>query len=206
MININESKIKQFFLWLIAYIPIIALVLFKTNSIKEILKHFSFLKSYKIVINNEEILKGICFLLLLFFIYFYFAKIYLFFELKYTKNNKNGQIKSYKNMTVNEYSFFVLTLFMPLLFEDINNALDYMVFFTLIFLIIMIFTKTNNIIVNPIFLLTNLKVLSVEIENSGVRIKGYALVKNNIDLNEEIKYTQIFENVYYVFSQKDKIL
>ena len=53
---------------------------------------------------------------------------------------KIGVVKSNKTLPISEYSYFILTLFMPLLFEDINTKLDYTVFVTLV-LIVVIFTK-----------------------------------------------------------------
>ena len=54
---------------------------------------------------------------------------------------KIGVVKSNKTLPISEYSYFILTLFMPLLFEDINTKLDYTVFVTLLVLIVVIFTK-----------------------------------------------------------------
>lgn len=68
-------------------------------------------------------------------------------------SKKIGVVKSNKTLPISEYSYFILTLFMPLLFEDINTKLDYTVFVTLLVLIVVIFTKNDYIIINPLFYL-----------------------------------------------------
>ncbi|HDJ7220030.1 TPA: hypothetical protein PRD12_002724, partial [Staphylococcus aureus] len=93
------------------------------------------------------------------------------------------------------------TLFMPLLFEDINTKLDYTVFVTLLVLIVVIFTKNDYIIINPLFLLGNFKVYKINMQSADILIEGYAIVSKSVDLDKEVYYKEIFNNVYFIFDE-----
>ncbi|PKD98520.1 hypothetical protein [Macrococcoides caseolyticum] len=187
MINININRLKQYILWIIAYLPLIFVSVFSG-------KNIPFLKG------NQDIIKGIIFIILLIIIYFFSAKLFLRLVIR-SKKNKVGQIKNVEQISINEYSYFILTLFMPLLFEDMENIFDYIVLFALITIIIIIFTRTDHIIVNPIFILNNLVVCKVEIQNVDKTIRGYGLIKPGLDYNQRVDYFLIFPNLYYVYRQ-----
>ncbi|PCF66304.1 hypothetical protein B5C02_08310 [Staphylococcus pseudintermedius] len=186
MIEISTIKIKQFFLWFLAYFPIFMIIVFRA-------------------LNNSWIYP-ILFLFSSILIYFVAGKVYLYFEKCNVNENtkKVGIVKSNKPLPISEYSYFILTLFMPLLFEDINTKLDYTVFLTLLVLIIIIFTKNDYIIINPLFLLGNFKVYKINMESAEVSIEGYAIVSKKIDLDKKVYYKKIFNNVYFIFDEYSK--
>lgn len=186
---IRTIKLKQYFLWFLAYLPIILIIIFRARI-------------------NSEVSENSCYLSLIFvfislLIYFFSGKIYLFVEKKRVSDTdrRTGSIKSKNTLPISEYSYFILTLFMPLLFEDISNILDYTVFGTLILLILIIFTKNDYIIVNPLFLLANYHVFKVRMINIDKEIKGYAIVNKKIDLDKKIYYKKIFTNVFFIFDE-----
>lgn len=182
--KIKTTKIKQFVLWFLAYLPIILIIIFRT------------------VKSNWYL--PIIFVFISILIYFFSGNLYLYFEKKYINNNskKVGTIKSNEVLPISEYSYFILTLFMPLLFEDINTLLDYTVFGTLLILILVIFTKNDYIIINPLFLLGKYKVFKVKINAVDKIINGYAIINKKIDLDKDFYYKEIFKNVYLIFEEK----
>lgn len=185
MIKINSNRIKQYLLWITAYLPLIFVSVFNG-------KNIPYIKC------NQDITKGLIFIILLLIIYFFFGKFFLWLIIK-RKIKKVGQVKKIKRISINEYSYFILTLFMLLLFEDMESTLDYIVLFSLITLIIIIFTRTDHIIVNPIFILSNLIVCEIEIQNTDKKIRGFGLINPKLDLNQKVDYFIVFPNVYYVY-------
>lgn len=183
MINISENKIKQFFLWLLAYSPIFFIILFRAL--------------------DDSWIYSILFLIISIVIYFFGGNLYLKSRKKRISENekKIGTIKTYETLPISEYSYFILTLFMPILFEDINTKLDCTVFVTLILLILFIFTKNDYIIINPLFLFGNFKVYKVNIKNVDIQISGYAIISKNIDLDKDFYFKEIFNNVYFIFDE-----
>lgn len=181
--NIKSNKIKQFFLWFLAYLPIILIIVFRAWGGKWYL--------------------SIIFVIISIIIYFFSGKLYLLFEKRQVKNNakKIGSIKTNKVLPISEYSYFILTLFMPLLFEDISSSLDYTIFGTLILLILIIFTKNDYIIINPLFLLANYHVFKVKITNADKVIDGYAIVNKKIDLDKKVHYKKLFPNIFFIFEE-----
>ncbi len=183
--RIKEEKIKQFFLWLLAYTPIIVII---------VIKGFEFKWYYAML-----------FIMLIYFVYFCSGKIFLDLTIKYIKKNqlKIGKISDYENVSINEYTYFILTLFMPLLFEDINSTFDYIIFGTLMLIIILIFTNLNYIIVNPIFILGKFNIYKVTFKNIDKSIKGYAIVKKGLDLDDDLNYIKIFSGVFYFYEENE---
>lgn len=185
MKQIKINHIIQFILWCVAYIPIIALSVLK---------------------NKQGTLMPWCeisiFVLLVIICYFIFAKIYLYFSLKRKKNQvKKGRIIDKEFIAINEYSYFIITLFMPLLFEDINSSLDFSALGVLMFLVIYMFTRKDYIIINPIFLLSGYKIMKVKFINVDNPQKGYAIIKKDLDLLYDLNYLEVFPNVYYFFEE-----
>jgi len=183
VIEISTNKIKQFILWFLAYLPIFLIIVFRSL--------------------NDSWIYAILFLISSVAIYFFSGKLYLIYEKnKLNENTKKiGVVKSNKTLPISEYSYFILTLFMPLLFEDINTKLDYTVFITLLVLIVIIFTKNDYIIINPLFLLGNFKVYKINMQSADILIEGYAVVSKSIDLDKKVYYKKIFNNVYFIFDE-----
>lgn len=183
--NIKTNKIKQFVLWFLAYLPVILIIVFRALGGKWYL--------------------SLIFVIISIIIYFFSGKLYLLYEKRRVKNNakKIGSIKTNKVLPISEYSYFILTLFMPLLFEDISSSLDYTIFGTLILLILIIFTKNDYIIINPLFLLANYHVFKVKIINADKVIDGYAIVNKKIDLDEKVHYKKLFPNIFFIFEEAE---
>lgn len=155
-------------------------------------------------------------ILLTYLIYFQVGKLFLKWEINNSKKNnsiKKGKIYDYENIPISEFTFFILTLFMPLLFEEINTGSDYIIISVLLFLIIIIFTKTNHIIVNPIFILAGFKIYKFTFKNNNnekIRSSNisYGILSKDLDEDKALNYKKIFSNVYYFYenSEDDKKL
>ncbi|EGS7944647.1 hypothetical protein I4L53_002678, partial [Enterococcus faecalis] len=64
--------------------------------------------------------------------------------------NKKLQLRKKNSLSLEQYSFFILSLMLPFIFESTENVFDLLLVLTLVSIIIAIMIKMNQIIVNPI--------------------------------------------------------
>lgn len=115
--------------------------------------------------------------------------------------NKKLQLREKNSLSLEQYSFFILSLMLPFIFESTENVFDLLLVLTLVFIIIAIMIKMNQIIVNPIFLFSKVNIYSGEIQKIGnektQKIAFITELSNNELENEtEFKYEEYFNNVY----------
>lgn len=114
------------------------------------------------------------------FLYWLSAKIFEKFKTKEIRKKNDGNkviVREYKPISINEYSFFILSLLLPFVIEDPSDLLNLLIMLTLILIIINIMIKKKQIIINPIFLFSRFKVFSIIGEVKGVRKKCYVITK-----------------------------
>lgn len=78
--------------------------------------------------------------------------------------NKKLQLRKKNSLSLEQYSFFILSLMLPFIFESTENVFDLLLVLTLVSIIIAIMIKMNQIIVNPIFLFSKVNIYSGEIQ------------------------------------------
>ncbi|APC56227.1 MULTISPECIES: hypothetical protein [Enterococcus] len=115
--------------------------------------------------------------------------------------NKKLQLRKKNSLSLEQYSFFILSLMLPFIFESTENVFDLLLVLTLVSIIIAIMIKMNQIIVNPIFLFSKVNIYSGEIQKIGnektQKITFITELSNNELENEtEFKYEEYFNNVY----------
>ncbi|EHZ9212441.1 TPA: hypothetical protein ACN1M9_001466 [Enterococcus faecalis] len=115
--------------------------------------------------------------------------------------NKKLQLIKKNSLSLEQYSFFILSLMLPFIFESTENVFDLLLVLTLVSIIIAIMIKMNQIIVNPIFLFSKVNIYSGEIQKIGnektQKIAFITELSNNELENEtEFKYEEYFNNVY----------
>ncbi|WP_432451216.1 hypothetical protein [Enterococcus faecalis] len=81
--------------------------------------------------------------------------------------NKKLQLREKNSLSLEQYSFFILSLMLPFIFESTENVFDLLLVLTLVSIIIAIMIKMNQIIVNPIFLFSKVNIYSGEIQKIG---------------------------------------
>lgn len=116
-------------------------------------------------------------------IYHFTAKIFEKSKLKEIKKRLENEmeksiiIRKCDPISINEYSFFILSLLLPFITEDPSDLLNLLIMSTLIFILIIIMIKKNQIIINPIFLFSRFKTYKITGEFEGERIEYYVITK-----------------------------
>ncbi|ADX80593.1 hypothetical protein ACSSIN_000885 [Enterococcus faecalis] len=115
--------------------------------------------------------------------------------------NKKLQLRKKNSLSLEQYSFFILSLMLPFIFESTENVFDLLLVLTLVSIIIAIMIKMNQIIVNPIFLFSKVNIYSGEIQKIGnEKTQKIAFItelsNNELESETEFKYEEYFNNVY----------
>ncbi|HGF7661857.1 TPA: hypothetical protein QFS65_001271, partial [Enterococcus faecium] len=115
--------------------------------------------------------------------------------------NKRLQLKKKDSLSLEQYSFFILSLMLPFIFESTENIFDLLLVLTLVFIIIAVMIKMNQIIVNPIFLFSKINIYRGEIQKRGnEKTQQVAFITelsdNDLENESEFKYEEYFNNVY----------
>lgn len=121
--------------------------------------------------------------------------------------NKKLQLRKKNSLSLEQYSFFILSLMLPFIFESTENVFDLLLVLTLVSIIIAIMIKMNQIIVNPIFLFSKVNIYSGEIQKIGnEKTQKIAFItelsNNELESETEFKYEEYFNNVYILLIVK----
>ena len=115
--------------------------------------------------------------------------------------NKKLQLRKKNSLSLEQYSFFILSLMLPFIFESTENVFDLLLVLKFVSIIIAIMIKINQIIVNPIFLFSKVNIYSGEIQKIGnEKTQKIAFItelsNNELESETEFKYEEYFNNVY----------
>lgn len=88
-------------------------------------------------------------------------------KIKNDSQNKKLRLKSKESLSLDQYSFFILSLMLPFIFESTETIFDLFSILSLVFIIISVMIKMNQIIVNPIFLFSKFNIYTGEIQKLG---------------------------------------
>lgn len=194
---VTIKKLTAYILWIVAYMPVISLLILKyvdQNILPETLKA---------KINecfNKELLIYII-LVLLTIIFYKISNIKSIEHMK-TKAHANKTklfIRSHDQISINEYSFFILSLLLPFLSHNTDNILDLLLALSVIVIIIIILVKKEQLIINPIFLFSKSNVFTAVIEINGTRKNVYIIsIEESLDSDYPFIYFEYFKDIYYV--------
>lgn len=210
------GKAEQTVLWVITYIPLILIMVFRfidSNDFININQIKFKLLSKQVVL--DSILTEILIVVLILFISFILYRITISYflsgyekELKPGGRGKNYSIREIKYLSVNDYSFFLLTLLLPLISLDHTSVVDLSVSILIIIYVISIYVKTDAISVCPLFFFSGRKVYKgiisegnkeEEDQNPYLRKDVVLILKEkNLTLNKKMRGAELANNVYYL--------
>ncbi|RBS66101.1 hypothetical protein [Enterococcus faecium] len=192
MPSIEIKKCIELGFWMVSYSPVFLIIIYNY-----------FIKTEKM--NNSE--QALWFLgIAIITIVLYRITMKCFIK-KQNKNidknsqNKRLQLKKKDSLSLEQYSFFILSLMLPFIFESTENIFDLLLVLTLVFIIIAVMIKMNQIIVNPIFLFSKINIYRGEIQKRGnEKTQQVAFITelsdNDLENESEFKYEEYFNNVY----------
>lgn len=203
---ITFEDVDRYVYWLAAYFPVIALLIYK------------FLK-------DNYFPKGICIKIadtlkvdftndfFIFIILFIVTNIiYRTCNNKYlskVKNKKNNNIlelsvKKFETISLNDYSFFILSLLLPFISQNSTDILELLVNLAMIFTIIKVLVKKNQMIINPIFLFSKNNIFKAVVEIDGNNKDVFVITKEEqLGSNDNFNYSKYF-GIYYIEKKKNE--
>ncbi|EOJ82615.1 hypothetical protein [Enterococcus faecalis] len=192
MPSVEIKKCIELGLWIVSYSPVFLIIMYNF-----------FIKTERMN-NLEQVLwfSGIALVTVI----LYRTTMKCFMK-KQNKNidedtqNKKLQLRKKNSLSLEQYSFFILSLMLPFIFESTENVFDLLLVLTLVSIIIAIMIKMNQIIVNPIFLFSKVNIYSGEIQKIGnEKTQKIAFItelsNNELESETEFKYEEYFNNVY----------
>lgn len=206
-------KREQYKLWVVAYFPLLMFMVYEFFDSKGILKETKFAEFLRQYIDKNIFDVTIVLLILLVsFLLYRWIVNYLFKDYETKLRSKNfGQtyyVRNFETLSANDYSFFLITLLLPLVSLDYSSTANITVSILIMFFIIQIFVKTGSISFCPVFFLSNRNVFrgtisnierELEGENPSARKEIFIITKHAfLDLNYSFKVIKLVKNVYYI--------
>lgn len=131
-------------------------------------------------------------------------------QLKDKEIGRNVSVRKYERLSVNDYSFFLMTLLVPLVSIDQASAINLMVTLTIIVIVIAIYVKTDSISVCPVFFMSGRQVYkaiisdqSKEAEAANPSIRKDVIIitsEKSLDLNNKFRTENLISNIFYLSS------
>ncbi|PRS08068.1 hypothetical protein C6W27_22940 [Bacillus paralicheniformis] len=208
-------KRVQILLWVTAYLPLYFIMIYQfinSNDFFGIYKENPFLKC---ILEQNNILFDlivISLVIILSLLVYRLVTFYLFkgLEVKITEkgDGENYSVRKYEKLNVNEYTFFLFTLLLPLISLDYESVINLAISFLIIGVVIVIYVKTDFISVCPLFFTSGRNVFKAIISQSSkeeelldpsLRISAVIITKEkHLNLNNQFRAIHLVGNVYYL--------
>ncbi|WP_144531701.1 hypothetical protein [Bacillus pumilus] len=207
------GKKEQYYLWYTAYLPLFLIMGYRFI---DGLNLFGEIKLARNIVNKInkvgiEFIVVVCIIAFSYFMYRIVIKWLISEEISHLESGVSGavfSIRSIKKLNVNDYTFFLMSLLLPLFSLDYESFMNLAVSSLIIVVIVMIYVKTDFISVCPLFFTTGYQVYEailsefpkeIEIQDPSVRVNAIIIIKNkNPDLNDNYRAIRLISNIYLV--------
>lgn len=212
------GKRQQFIFWIVSYTPLLLIMIYR------FINSNNYFKQYKTIIWIASVVNKVLFDTLIVFLIILFSwicyKVTVNFYLKslnhQLENGTNGSlvsVRKYNKLTANEYSFFLLTLLVPLASIDHSSIINFWITFIIILLAITIHVKTDYLVTCPIFFVSGYQVYratvsygSREDEQVDESLKKDIIILTKmkyLDLNYKFRVIRLVADIYYLAKERD---
>ncbi len=207
------GKKEQYYLWYTAYLPLFLIMVYRFI---DSLNLFGNIKIIKYIVKTLT-KTGVDFVVILLIILFSYLmyKLVIRWLLKDQEIDLNSgntgssfSIRSIKKLSVNDYTFFLMSLLLPLFSLDYESFINVAVSFLIIVVVIIIYVKTDFISICPLFFTTGYQVYEAiisqhsketEQEDPSVRITAIIITKSkNPDLDDRYRGRRLISNIYLI--------
>lgn len=194
------GKRTQIFMWIISYAPVFLIGIYR-YSYENVSKEISIFKLH-LKSNIIDVIIVLIIFALAYLIYkFSPSHILKKAEKKAIKSKKKYSISKSSKLSLSDYTFFVLTLILPLITVDFSKILNLIICFGVIFLIIGLLVNIEYIIACPLLIFSKYKVWRVDLkwnENNHLIEKQDIIVvtKSKEFNNKDFKRIKLLSNVY----------
>lgn len=207
------GKKEQIVFWGTAYLPLLLIMIYRFVDSKDYFKKTNiaiWLAKHIDKVLFDTIIFGFIIVISL-LLYRKVSKWYfdeLEVELYKGDRGRTFYIRKYKKISANEYTFFLMTLLLPLFSLDHSSIINFLVTVLIIVVVISIYVNTNFIIVCPLFFISGRYVYEgiiseyskeEEEKNSSLRKSVYIITNEKyLDLNNQFRCVKLIDNIYYV--------
>lgn len=209
------GKREQVILWATAYFPLILIIIYRFIDGNDYFKKTGWAKWLAENIDKTVfdliVITGIIAASLLIY---RLVAAWLFsdydLQLKEKEIGKNVSIRKYERLSVNDYSFFLMTLLLPLISIDQASTINLMVTLAIIVIVIAIYVKTDFISVCPVFFTSGRQVYKAiisdqnkEAEAADPSIRQEVIIitrEKSMNLNNKFRTLKLINNIFYLAS------
>lgn len=219
------SKFEQSVLWIITYSPLVLVMIFrfiagnKYFGIDEWFENKEWFPEKSIFFGEMAVEVYFVFIILLYTIIVYklTIKFYLAGCEEKIKPGEAGEavyIRKAEKLGANDYSFFLLTLLLPLVSLDHSSVINLAVSIMVISFVISIYVRTDAISVCPIIFFSGRRVYKgiistaekkEETSNPGHRKEVVFIIKKGkITFSKKVRGASLVNNVYYLTNNNEQ--
>lgn len=203
------SKKEQFLLWVLAYLPLMGIFLLKFTLENKLIPRSIQGVWGKLPQTSEKVTELIYAIIIVIFGLFLgvlITRIALKKAKESTSSISEVYIKKYAKPKAEHYSFFLITMLLPLFSLDVKSVTNLLGGLLILGIIILIYVKTDSISTNPLFFVIGRNVFQAEITStsgSGIRKNVFLISEDGyLDLSEEFRIQHLVGDVYYVISSR----
>ncbi|MBN8199306.1 hypothetical protein [Bacillus sp. NTK034] len=198
------GKTEQGFLWIISYLPVLVVALYR---------YFFEEKVKTLEVFGHTISDDFLHLIFISFIMLFSAGLYYYVpKTMFKKLNKqmvkgekgrNVIVKKFERPNLNDYTFFLLTLILPLITVDFTSTVSFLICFSVIIFIIILLTRVDYIIACPLFFVSTYKVWKIELletseQNEEYTINAFVITNESDFFDKEFRVEKLIRNIYYL--------
>ena len=207
------GKRDQIILWMTAYLPLILIMFYRfidANNFFKRTKCALWLSQHVHKVLFDFIIITIIILLSLVAYRVVAAWYFKDIDRELTKGESGDTyaVRKYEKLSVNDYSFFLMTLLLPLVSLDYASVINLVVSMLIITVVIAIYVKTDYISICPLFFTSGHQVYTAIISqyskeeealDPALRIGVIIITKEkSLDLNYKFRVEKLINNMYYL--------
>lgn len=212
------GKKEQIVLWAIAYLPLYLIMIYRFIDSNNFFKKTEFMSCLRDHINKILFDSIIIFLIIIFSLLIYRIVTNWYFKDLDRELTEEGvgdtyAVRKYEKLSVNDYSFFLMTLLLPLISLDYASVINLIVSLLIIIVIIAIYVKTDYISVCPLFFTSGRHVYKAVISryskedealDPSLRVSAIIITKEkSLDLNYKFRAVKLINDIYYLAAKEN---
>ncbi|WP_201317555.1 hypothetical protein [Paenibacillus sp. EPM92] len=207
------GKREQVILWATAYLPLVLIMIYRfidsndffkqTNWATWLAKHMDKTVFDVIVIAGIIIISLLIYRLVAMWLFSNYDR-----QLQAREIGMNVSVRKYERLSVNDYSFFLMTLLLPLVSIDQASGINLMVTIAIVLIVIAIYVKTDFISVCPVFFVSGRQVYKAiisdqskeaEIADPSIRQEVIVITREkSMNLNNKFRTVKLINNIFYL--------
>jgi hypothetical protein len=209
------GKSEQFILWFTAYVPLMLIMAYRFIDSNNYFKKTKF--AHWLSNHIDKMLFDLFIIVGIIIVSLFLYRIVTHWFLKdydgQLKRKEIGQtvaVRKYEKLNVNEYTFFLMSLLLPLVSLDHKSVINLIVSIMIIVIVIVIFIKTDYISVCPLFFTSGRRVYKAVISDQTRQteaidpsVRKYVIIitrEKDLNLNNKFRVQKLISNIYYLSS------